>query len=370
MAILLVAITLIAASDDTAAKRLEMARTLAAQVAAGEFEKAVEPFDETMKRALPAEKLKEVWDSLIKQHGQLKQAAKTRTERIGRYEVVYVTCEFQRGTLDTKVVFTSGNRITGLFFVSSENYRRPAYVNPTKFEERQVAVGKGFFSLPGTLSVPKGPGPFPGLVLVHGSGPNDRDEAIGPNKPFRDLAHGLASRGIAVLRYEKRTKHYPTLMALTMGSLTVREETIDDAVAAVDTLAAQEKIDRHRIFVLGHSLGGMLIPRIGRAKDSITGFISLAGSTKPLEDSVLEQTRYILSLKGKLTEEEKAKVQEIERQVAKVKSPDLSPRRRQATFRSASRRNTGGTCVAISPPWRPRICGSRCWSCRESGTTR
>ena len=67
-----------------------------------------------------------------------------------------------------------------------------------------VTVGSAGSSLPGTLVLPRGPGPFPALVLVAGSGPQDRDETIGPNKTFRDLAWGLASRGIAVLRYEKR----------------------------------------------------------------------------------------------------------------------------------------------------------------------
>ena len=72
-------------------------------------------------------------------------------------------------------------------------------------------------------------------------GPNDRDETIGPNKPFRDLAHGLASRGIAVLRYEKRTKEHPILMAMSVNTITVKEETIDDAVAAVEALASRRR---------------------------------------------------------------------------------------------------------------------------------
>ena len=89
-------------------------------------------------------------------------------------------------------------------------------------------------------------------------------------------------------------------------------------------MASQEKIDPKRIFVLGHSLGGMLLPRIGKAKDGIAGFISLAGSTRPMEDLVLEQTRYILSLDGKLSPEAQKKLKEIEQQVANVKSAKLS----------------------------------------------
>jgi dienelactone hydrolase len=197
-----------------------------------------------------------------------------------------------------------------------EDHLAGTHADSSKFEEKEIQIGKGIWQLPGTLSLPKGAGPFPVVILVHGSRPNDGDETIGPNKPFRDLAHGLASRGIAVLRYEKRTEQHPVVMAMSVNNITVKEETIDDAVAAVEVLASEKKISR--IFVLGHSLGGMLLPRIGKAAPKVAGFISLAGSTRPLEDLVLEQTKYILD--GK----DQDKLREIERQVAKVKSPKLS----------------------------------------------
>ncbi len=312
------------ASAEEASKHVEMAKKFVAQMAKSQFEKAVEPFEQTMSQALPAEKLEQVWDGLIKEHGAFQRIIETRTEKILKYDAVFVTCEFQHGTLDAKVVFTSQNKIAGLFFLPSGKYKPPSYADFSRFEEKEIQIGKGLWSLPGTLSLPKGEGPFPAVILVHGSGPQDRDETIGPNKPFRDLAHGLASRGVAVLRYEKRTKQHQILMAMIASNITVKEETIDDVVSAFEALASQEKIDPKRIVVLGHSLGGMLIPRIGRAQDKISGFISLAGSTRPLEDLVLEQTRYILSQDGKLSEEAQKKMQEIERQVAVIKSPELS----------------------------------------------
>src|SRR6185369_4322477 len=101
-------------------------------------------------------------------------------------------------------------------------YQPPAYVVPSMFREQELTVGAGTeWALPATLTLPTGTGPFPAVVLVHGSGPNDRDETIGPNKPFQDLAQGLASQGIAVLRYEKRTKQHPVAMGLLLGNLTV-----------------------------------------------------------------------------------------------------------------------------------------------------
>src|SRR5450432_3593292 len=104
--------------------------------------------------------------------------------------------------------------------------------------------------------MPKGDGPFPAVVLLHGSGPNDRDESIGPNKPFRDLAGGLASQGIAVLRYEKRTKaHAARFSAELKERVTVQEEVVDDALLAVQRLRQTAGIDPRRLYVLGHSLG-------------------------------------------------------------------------------------------------------------------
>jgi dipeptidyl aminopeptidase/acylaminoacyl peptidase len=103
----------------------------------------------------------------------------------------------------------------------------------------------------------------------------------------------------------------------------VQEETVNDVAAAVDTLVAQDKIDRQRIFVLGHSLGGYVLPRIAQKTDKPAGFISLAGSTRPMEDLILEQTQYIFGLDGKLSEEEAELLTKLKGQITKVKSKDL-----------------------------------------------
>jgi dienelactone hydrolase len=169
------------------------------------------------------------------------------------------------------------------------------------------------------LTIPVGAGPFPAVVLVHGSGPNDRDETIGANKPFKDLAWGLASRGVAVLRYEKRTKQYGAKM-VSIPKLTAKEELIDDALAAVELLRKTEGIDAKRIFVLGHSLGGMFVPRIGRLDPNIAGLIALAGTTRPLEDVIPEQLAYLFSLDGTVSPEEQKQIDEAKEQAAKVKT--------------------------------------------------
>jgi dienelactone hydrolase len=199
-------------------------------------------------------------------------------------------------------------------------YHPPAYAVPASFHEQQVTVGASTeWKLPATLTLPTGKGPFPAVVLVHGSGPGDRDETLGPNKPFQDLAWGLASQGIAVLRYDKRTRVYSGKLSAS-PNVTVKEETIDDALAAVALLRQTAEIEPKKIFVLGHSLGGALVPRIGlAAQDRIAGFVIFAGATRPLEDEWVRQYEYLYGLNGQITPKEQAEIDDYKRQAARIK---------------------------------------------------
>lgn len=178
---------------------------------------------------------------------------------------------------------------------ASDAYRPPSYDSPDRYITEKVIVGTKSFPLPGTLALPaKAEGKLPAVVLVHGSGPNDEDESSGGGKMFRDIAVGLAREGIAVLRYAKRTYEYPN-RALT-PEFTVREETIEDSLSAIELLRQDKRIDPGRIYVLGHSQGGMLIPRIIEEDQggSIAGAMLLSAPSGALEDLMLSQYEGIL----------------------------------------------------------------------------
>ena len=161
--------------------------------------------------------------------------------------------------------------------------------------------------MPATITMPLGVGPFPAVVLVHGSGPNDRDESFGPNKTFKDLALGLATRGIAVLRYDKRTKvHQAKLVNLT--AFTVKDESIDDTLLAIRLLRANPQVDPAKIFVIGHSLGGMIVPRIAAADPRIAGMVVMAGAVRSLEQSILDQLQYLAEADGVVSPEERQQI--------------------------------------------------------------
>ncbi len=168
----------------------------------------------------------------------------------------------------------------------------PAYVDTEVFTERDVTFGNEPFLLNGTLSVPTGESTFPAVVIVHGSGPQDRNGTLGVLASYRDLAQGLASQGILVLRYDKRTLTHGATIAID-ETFTVDTESTDDAVLAVDFLKTLPEVDTDRIIVLGHSQGASLTPRIIEQADGVAGGILMAAATRPFGELVREQIAYI-----------------------------------------------------------------------------
>jgi uncharacterized protein len=287
-------------------------------------------FTSTIQSATSATQLEGVWAQLEAQQGTFQNITGVRNASVQNYTNVFVTCLFdQQNALDCQVTFDQAGLIAGLHFVPSDlsgEYRPPSYANTSAFTESNVTVGAGSeWPLPGTLGMPKGAGPFPAVVLVQGSGPNDRDETILANKPFKDLAWGLASQGIAVLRYEKRTKQFGALIAKNLENLTVWDETVQDAQRAVALLRSTPGINQSKIYVLGHSLGGMVAPRIAENGTGIAGLIMLAAPARHLEDLVLNQTIYLANLDGNVTSAEAEAIQNTTLFVEKVHSMNLSP---------------------------------------------
>ncbi|MBQ1507970.1 MAG: alpha/beta fold hydrolase [Erysipelotrichaceae bacterium] len=153
----------------------------------------------------------------------------------------------------------------------------------------KIVVGEGTdFPLNGLLTLPEDVNtPVPAVVLVHGSGASNMDEKVMKLTPFKDLAEGLVKYGIASLRYDKRTFAHGRKMAKMLA--TAKEETIDDAILAVDLLKKDPRIDHERIYVLGHSMGAMLAPRIDAEGADCKGLILLAGTPFRMEDIVVRQ---------------------------------------------------------------------------------
>ncbi len=204
-------------------------------------------------------------------------------------------------TIDIKIKYDNDGQVYDLTFETTpaeSKYKLPTYANMDNFTEKNVMIGDRKYKLPGVLSIPKGNGPFPAVVLVHGSGASDKDETYGDTKIFRDISAGLASKGVAVLRYDKRTKEYGCISSVDT-KLDLNKETVNDAVDAVSLLKKTEGIDSNKVFVLGHSLGAMLTSTIIKdcSDNGAAGGIMMAGPVDFL-DTFLEQSKYLNSIGG------------------------------------------------------------------------
>jgi len=237
---------------------------------------------------------------------------------IGTSNIVTVPVKFANQEVTFQIAIDAAGQIAQIQ-TAIDPWKHPAYSKPDSFHERAVTVGTEW-KLPGTLSVPNGAGPFPGVVLVHDSGQADRDEQSGAVKVFKDLAEGLASNGVVVLRYEKRTRTYPSVMQ--REDYTAVAEIIDDAVLAAGVLRAQPEVKPGGVFALGFGLGGYLMPRVAEADGKLAGMIVVNGNERPLEDLALDQAQYLsetLDLKGPQLEAFNRQMAVVRESAAKIK---------------------------------------------------
>jgi len=226
----------------------------------------------------------------------------------GGLKVFYIPCAFSAMQVDLVLAVQDGviaGLQTGPYSGGKEEKTESDLYDSLELALPVPSLGE----LPGILTVPKGEGPFPAVVLLQGSGASDKDESIGNLKPFRDLAEGLAAEGIAVYRFDKRSYVYGAEL-MANRQITLVDEYLEDAVNAVQLLARQDRIDPDRIFLLGHSLGGNAVPAAARelekAPVKACGFIMMAASPRPLDVLMREQYDFLYSLLPEVTVEQQA----------------------------------------------------------------
>lgn len=296
--------------------KISIAQNFLKNLTTAQFSKCMRDFDWDLAGKVNSAALENIWKGLQTQCGAYKNCGEPYFVKDSLFDFVYQTCTFEKAKLDMKITINQKNKIAGLFFVppvSRLGYQLPVYVKRDDVLETPMEVKSGKYILPAMFTYPKTGSRFPVVILVHGSGPADKDETIGPNKVFKDLAYALACKGIAVLRYEKRTKQYPTECAAQINDFTLKDEVIDDALAAIQTVKSVVAIDPARIYVCGHSLGAMCAPRIAAQSKDVAGIILLAGNARPLEDVVLDQIKY-------LNPDDKKAFEDMQVQVLNVKS--------------------------------------------------
>lgn len=306
-----------------------IATALLDELDARDYAAAAARFTPEMAAAVPADKLAAVWESLPSQAGVATGRGEPQVVAAGDSAIVTIPLHHAGAELVAKVAVDANGRIRGFVIQPAAAPAAAAPAADAGFSERELAIGEGATALPATLAMPDGDGPFPAVVLVHGSGPHDRDESVGPNRPFLGIARGLAAQGVAVLRYEKRSKAHPDAY-VAPGALTIDGETTDDAVAALRTLAGVPGVDRSRVFVLGHSQGGMMAPRIAaRSIDAgvpVAGLVLLAAPSRKLMDIVVEQNRRMAVLDdGHTSDAEREAITRLMDQVRAIRAGEDEP---------------------------------------------
>ena len=298
---------------------------------AGQFAQIREMFAPQLRPMITAEAIQAAWSAELGRLGQVASIGASVSEPAqGGVVVVKVPVTCEHGELTVVVSVTEASQLTGIQLAPASAaepiapWEPPGYADPDMFDEQDVTVGSGSLAVPGTLSLPRRSGPRAAVVLLAGSGPMDRDETIGRNKPFKDLAWGLASAGVAVLRFDKATYAHPSEIRKA-SDVTVVEEYVHHASAAIHLLQAHPDVDAGRVFVLGHSLGGTVAPRVAEDEPSVAGVVILAGGTQPLHWAAVRQVRYLASLDPDTAAASQSAIEAMIRAARMVDSPDLSP---------------------------------------------
>jgi pimeloyl-ACP methyl ester carboxylesterase len=267
----------------------------------------------------PADALESYWYGLHGHYGAFDGVEEVTVADDGSEATVELS--FAEGSHRLDLAFDEDGEVTDVALPSE--YTPPEYADPDSFVARNVTVDAGDVDLDGVLAVPQGDGPFPGVLLVHGAGIHDPEGTAGATKILKDFAWGLASEGVAVMRYEARLAEHDVPDA----EFTLDRIVVDDAVAALDEVAAADALDDESVFVAGHSQGGMCAPRIAARHGGAAGVVVLDGlpdyDVDPDDDA--EFMRYSFDPYGDLTDEEEDELATEKAELQRVADRDFAP---------------------------------------------
>lgn len=311
--IILLALMVIPALIGQAQSNTERAEQILEFLKTGQGDKLYEMSDTIVRSGISASVYSIMYQQLKKQLGELKLEGVWDTESHGDNRVYKKPIEFENMRTIFSVTLNKDEKISGIYFIPDRKSVQTYHmIQNDTIREDAIEIITGNYKMPGILTLPIGVSNPPVAILVHGSGATDRDETIGPNKPFRDLAWGLAERGVAVIRYDKRPFVYGNSYA-PEGDGNIDYEAVDDALSAIQLAKNHPELAESKIFVIGHSLGALVAPRIAERSSDLSGIVMIAGNARPFDDIILEQYEYIASIPGSGTEQKD--VDEIKAQV-------------------------------------------------------
>jgi hypothetical protein len=309
------------------------ARILVEDLGKGDFAGALAIGDDAVRKEYDAKKLEAAWTAAVAGIGKYKQIEAAYVERLGRTrERVRVRAVLEGGDVDVQVSFDDGKDAATAVSIARA-WSWPAGVDRYAISLKDAYVGEQARGLSGTITRPKhtvlvaGKVQLrPAVVLVHDQGPNDRDESFaGGARPFRDLALGLASKGVIVLTFDKRTyAGNAEAGGLTDENATLKGEYVDDVVAAAAFVRGVEGVDASRVFVIGHGEGGWLVPMFFAADPQLAGGVLLGAHARTLDDVLVPEAEQLAAVPGSALG--KDAIADLEKRVEKAKDKALSPK--------------------------------------------
>lgn len=271
---------------------------LALQMVEGKFDDTYKKLAPVAKKSLTKSKLKQGWNDTVQGLGKFVAVHSGSYMDYDDYKLVELLLQYEYNGVQISFTYDNKEQITGLYF----SYRpiEEEAVETKDFKEVKISIGKGKYPLKAILTLPKQVKKAPVAILVPGSGNHDANETIIANRVFRDLAWGLAKKGIASIRYNERLFTYPEL--LTEAEFTIQTDCLNDAADAISYALSSKEVDNSRVYLIGHSLGGMMAPKIATDNPGLAGIVILAGSPRRLEDIIYDQNLNALKNTEGITE--------------------------------------------------------------------
>lgn len=275
---------------------INSSKDIAAQLIKGSYDSIVIYFDSVLTKKLTASELEQTLDGLESLYGELVASDEPVLEVFNEHMITRAKLHFSKNAMLLSLSYEQDGKVKGMFISNYTGfYTIPTYVKSLSFLESKYEFGKKDWEISGTLSYPRDEQKHPVVIIVHGSGPMDRDGSTGNSKIYKDLAWGLATNGICVFRYDKRSNTHggKLFMEAYKGrEYTPYDEIVEDVFFAIELLKQNKHVDTNNIFIIGHSQGGMMAPLIAQTA-GLKGMVLLAANARPIQDMLIEQMNYL-----------------------------------------------------------------------------
>ncbi len=288
-------------------KAIAVTEDIINQFKAEEYERIYDRGDSIIKRRITKDRLQNIWESLATINGELKENGIPKYDFLDTMHLTTTKLKYKNGAVGLRLAFNLNWELAGLFIIDAEPmYNIPAYANTFGFYEIKIPFGPEGFEGEAILTVPIAEKKYPCVIIIGGSGPVDKDLTLGPNRIYKDFAWGLANKGVASLRFDKRTKLYWSKIMeqhQTGKYYTIEQEYLEDINTLVKKLSKKTQINPNRIFLMGHSQGAGLMPLLIKQNKKVAGGIMLAGNYSSMTDLMLYQFDYLQAIQAKSKED-------------------------------------------------------------------